>query len=128
MILFLSIILVFRLIRALYTKRFKRYFGATIVEVATMMTSLLNPISSYGCASKTLYNRHVKLVSVCGGRNFQFYTQGIVIYIFSIYQKSKFFLCSKNSHSALYNSIVFIFRYVCKSILFIFRYICKRYI
>ena len=40
--------------------------------------------------------------------------------IFSIYQKFKFFLCSKNSYSALYNSIIFIFRYVCKSIIFFF--------
>ena len=48
--------------------------------------------------------------------------------IFNLSKNPNIFLCSKNSHSALYSLIIFIFRYVCKSIIFIFRYICKRYI
>ena len=56
------------------------------------------------------------------GGNFQFCTQGIVIYILLIYQKSKFFLCSKNSPSGPYSLIMFTFQYICKSFILIFGY------
>ena len=46
---------------------------------------------------------HILLNKICQpGCNFQFCTQGIVIYIFSVYQKSKFFsLLKKFSFSSL---------------------------
>ena len=80
----------------------------------------IQSLTSYQCHQFEVY---LAWQMLC---NFQFCIPGIVIYIFSIYRKSHFFLCSKNSYSALYSSIIFIFYYICKSIIFIFRYICKR--